>query len=76
MERDQCFVFSVTFLVSLPGTIRTFFAGSSKGSWRVPGQTWIELDWLHSVPVAGSLCCLDHSVLKGAVITPISDYLI
>ena len=36
----------------------------------------MEVDWLHSVPVAGRLCCLDHSALNGAVITLVSNYLI
>ena len=75
-ERFQCFVLPLTFLVSLPGTFRTFFAWSSRGSLRVPCWGWIEVDWLHSLPVAGLLCCFDHSVLKGAVITLVSNYLI
>ena len=57
-ERGRCFILPVTFSVSLPGTFRTFPAGSSGGSWRLACGGWMEVDWLHSVPVAGRLCCL------------------
>ena len=73
-ERFQCFVLPVTLLVSLPGTFRTFFAWLSRGSLRVPCLSWIEVDLLHSVSVAGLLYCLDHSVQEGAVITLVSNY--
>ena len=75
-ERGRCFILPVTFSVSLPGTFRTFLAGSSGGSWRLACGGWMEVDWLHSAPLAGLSAAWDHSALNGAVITLVSNYLI